>query len=400
MKRKVCFVVQRYGLEVNGGAELHCRQIAEHIKESVELEVITTKAIDYMSWKDEYVHKFEYINGVMVRRFSVKCQRNQKEFDEINGRFLYQGLTEDEEKDWMRKQGPLVPDLLNYIIENKNKYDVFVFFTYLYYQTIFGLESVKDKAILVPDAHDEPFLKMNIVKSLFQSPRAIFYNTIEEKRLVNEKFKNSSIKSEIGGAGIEIPNKIDSKLFKDKYQLDEYIIYVGRIDEGKNCHELFCYFDEYKKRNMNNVKLVLMGKSVINVPEREDLLNLGYVSDEEKFNGISGAKLLILPSKFESLSIVVLEAMALGTPVLVNAWCDVLKGHCIKSNAGLYYNNYFEFEGSLNFFLKHSETALNMGINGRKYVADNYQWNNIISKLTNLIDYVSQMNEHSTEREQ
>ncbi|MFR3729878.1 glycosyltransferase family 4 protein [Lacrimispora sp.] len=399
MKRKVCFVVQRYGLEVNGGAELHCRQIAEHIKESVELEVITTKAIDYMSWKDEYVHKLEYINGVMVRRFSVKCQRNQKEFDEINGRFLYQGLTEDEEKDWMEKQGPLVPDLLNYIIENRNKYDVFVFFTYLYYQTIFGLEFVKDKAILVPDAHDEPFLKMNIVNRLFQSPRAIFYNTIEEKKLVNEKFKNSNIKSDIGGAGIEIPNKVDSKQFKDKYQLDEYIIYVGRIDEGKNCHELFCYFNEYKKRNLNNVKLVLMGKSVINVPEREDILDLGYVSDEEKFNGISGAKLLILPSKFESLSIVVLEAMALGIPVLVNEWCDVLKGHCIKSNAGLYYNNYFEFEGSLNFLLKHSEIARNMGINGRKYVADNYQWNIIISKLTKLINYISELNEHSTERE-
>ena len=133
-----------------------------------------------------------------------------------------------------------------------------------------------------------------------------------------------------------------------------------------------------------------MGKSVIPVPERPDILNLGFVSEEEKYNGISGAKALILPSAFESLSISVLESLNLNVPVIVNGDCEVLKGHCIKSNAGLYYHNYFEFEGCLNYLLSHEKEYEQMRDNAREYIDKYFQWNIIVEKFKNIIEKVAQ----------
>ena len=152
---------------------------------------------------------------------------------------------------------------------------------------------------------------------------------------------------------------------------------------------MFKYFIEYKKRVKSDLKLVLMGKEVVPVPKHEDIISMGFVSDEDKFDGIQGAKALILPSKYESLSISVLEAMTLSVPVIVNGICDVLKGHCVKSNAGLYYRNYYEFETCLEYLLEHPAEYEIMCKNAARYVKDNFQWPDIMAKFDRLIEYVA-----------
>lgn len=387
---KICFVVQRYGLEVNGGAELQCRQFAEHLLSRYkDIHVLTTKAIDYMTWENVYEKDFEVINGIKVHRFSVDHPRNQKEFDEVNGRF-YQGLlkTKKNEYEWMEKQGPASSKLIQYIVDNKNEYDVFVFFTYLYYTTALGVKEVYDKAIVIPEAHDDPFYKMRIFDDVFLSVRGILYNTEEERQLIQKVYHNEHVPSLLGGTGVEIPDNISAERFKKKYKLDKYVIYVGRIDSAKNCHILFEYFQEYKKRNNNQLKLVLMGKTVIEIPKQEDIVSLGFVSDEDKFDGIAGAECLVLPSEFESLSMVVLEAMSVYTPVMVYGKCAVLRGHCIKSNGAFYYNNFFEFEGQLNYLLIDSKEKKQMVKNAYYYVQDNFRWEIIMQRLCKLISLV------------
>ena len=131
-----------------------------------------------------------------------------------------------------------------------------------------------------------------------------------------------------------------------------------------------------------------MGKEEITVPNNKNIVSLGFVSDQDKFDGISGAISLIMPSEFESLSMVVLEAMSLYTPVIVNGRCPVLKGHCIKSNGAFYYNNYYEFAGELDYILSHIQEKEIMCNNAKKYVEENYEWNSIVERLTSLIEEI------------
>lgn len=387
MAKKICFVVQRYGLEVNGGAELHARQLAERMLEKYsEVHVLTTKAVDYMSWKNEYEEDIEGINGVIVHRFPVEHERDIDVFNEINGEFLSGRMEPSREMEWIEKQGPYVPRLTQYLKDHEDEYDAFIFFTYLYYPTVMGVKEVAERAVIIPTTHDEPFLKMSIYDDVFTAPQGILFNTDEEKELVQKRYDNARIPHRVGAAGIEVPDDVDPQRFKEKYDLDDFVIYVGRIDEGKNCPKLFDYFTRYKQRNPSDLKLVLLGKEVIKVPEHEDIIPIGFVDDADKFDGMAAAKALILPSKFESLSFVVIESMLVRTPVLVNGECDVLRGHCIKSNGALYYIDYLEFESELNLILNDPALAHALCDNAFRYAKDDYTWERAVSNLSELIE--------------
>lgn len=382
---KIVFVVQRYGLEVNGGAEFHCRLVAEHLSKYFDVEVITTCAIDYMTWKNEYPSGIEILNGVCVRRFPVDYERDIPKFNKSSEKIFGNIHTYEDEIEWMKLQGPYSTKLLNYIQNNKDNYTYFIFFTYLYCTTFFGLPLVKEKALLVPTAHDEPPIYLSIFKSLFKNPRGFIYNTEEEKNVVVSQFQVANIPSGIVGVGIDTPDKIDAVSFVQKYKVDNFIIYVGRIDESKGCKELFDYFIRYKKEKKSSIKLVLLGKTIMKVPKHPDILSLGFVSEQEKFNGTKSAKLLIMPSKYESLSMVLLEAWLCNTAVLVNGKCDVLKGQCVRSNGGLWYTDYYEFKECLDLLLLNEKIRFKLGENGNKFTIENYGWDSIESKYLQFL---------------
>lgn len=391
MKKKVAFVVQRYGLEVNGGAELFTRELAEHTAHIYDVEIVTTKAVEYTTWKDEYKNDTDVINGITVHRFGVVEQRDVESFSEYGNTVLNNpDVTPEQEEKWLEMQGPYSTDLVRYIEENADNYDVFVFVTYLYYTTVKGLPKVRDKAVFIPTAHDEAAIHLKIYKELFKMPKAIFYLTKEEKDFVEKTFKNENITNNggLGGSGIELPANINRDRFRQERNIGEYIVYVGRLDVSKGCMQLFDYFARYKEENDSNIKLVLVGRQAMDVPESDDIISLGFVDDQYKFDVMAGAKFLIMPSEFESLSIVVLESMALSVPVLVNGRSAVLKGHCVRSNAGLYYTSYREFEGCINYMLKSPEFMAAMGKNGKKYVEDNYTWDVIINRFSAMIENV------------
>ena len=391
--RRIALVNQRYGLEVNGGSEYYTRLIAERLVDHYQVDVITTKAVDYTTWEDSYTADEEDINGVHVRRFSVKECR-AKDFNEYNGKYLARigagDFDEDAEKTWFQKQGPYCPDAIEYIKANKDNYDAFIFVTYLYYLSVMGIPEVAEKAIFIPTAHEEPFIHFRSFEKIFTLPKAYVFLTDEEKALVQGLFNCGNIPCKVMGTGVEIPCEPDEKAFREKYNIHgDYIIYVGRIDEGKDCPMMFKYFMEYKKRRPESgLKLVLMGKPVCEIPKHKDILSLGFVSEEDKFSGISGAKSLVLPSKFESLCISVLEAMTLSVPVIVNGICEVLKGHCLKSNGGLYYMNYFEFEGILDYIFSHDKEYEAMRSNARLYIDNNYRWEVIMRNFREVIDSI------------
>ena len=389
MKKKIAIINQRYGLEVNGGSELYSRQIAEKLIAKYDVEVLTSCAVEYVKWSNYYKEGVEQINGVTVRRFKTLHEREPKVFSALDSMMLSNPHIEEEiSEQWIEHMGPYCPELVEYVDKHQDEYEAIIVVTYLYYTAVKSIVRIKNKAIFIPTAHQEPFIHFDMYNYVFCAVVSFVFLTDEDKDLVHSIFHNEDVPYEVMGVGVEVPEVVDSERFKKKYNLDNYLIYVGRIDEGKDCPRLFKYFLEYKRRVKNDLKLVLMGKAVCDIPKSPDIISLGFVSEEDKFDGIKGAKALILPSKFESLSISVLEAMTLSVPVIVNGICDVLKGHCVKSNGGLYYKNYFEFEGCINYMMEHPEEYAIMCKNARKYVEDYFQWDDIMKKFDSIIERV------------
>ena len=387
MKKKILFVVQRYGLEVNGGSEAYCRQVAEKLSEMYDVSVLTTCAEDYVTWKNEYNEGTEIINNVTVIRKKVKKPRSQKEFLEIMEKLNNEKENIELGEKWEEAQGPYSPDLINFLEENKNNYECFIFMTYLYYSTYFGIKIAPQKSILIPTAHDEPTIYYKIFEEVFKIPKTILYLTETEKRFVQNKFKNENIYSDVIGVGIDINENVLDIDLKERFGIkDDYMVYIGRIDESKGCKEMFGYFKKYKKIYKNNLKLVLAGKKTMEIPKNEDIIELGFISETEKINLLKKCKLLVLPSQYESLSLSTLEAMYFSKPVLLNGKCEVLKDHVILSNGGLYYENKWEFIETLDYLIRNSKIAERMGENGRKYIDNNYRWDTIMKKLRKVIN--------------
>ncbi len=386
MTTKVAFVVQRYGLEVNGGAELLCRWIAELMRYDWTIEVVTTCALDYMTWANYYPEGEERLNDILVHRFPLSKSRDVIKFNKLCEKVFWNPHSREDEINWMKAQGPNSPELIKYIHENKNRYDAFVFFTYLYGTTFWGLPLVADKAFLVPTAHDEPPIYLSIFEELFSKPRGFIFSTPEEKDFLVNRFHIDCAYSDVVGVGIQFDPLFLERKSSELKLPENYVIYVGRIDESKGCKELFEFWDVYKKRNERYLKLLLVGRSQMEIPKRHDIISVGFISEEDKFTAISNAKCLIMPSRFESLSIAIMESWLCNRPVLVNGRCAVLKGQCRRSNGGLWYENYQEFAACLNLIVSNKNLSQKLAENGKRYTIDNYNCNRIKSKYIAIMD--------------
>ncbi len=388
---KIAFVVQRYGEEVNGGSELHCRMMAEKMTNHFEIEVITTCALDYVTWQNHYEPGASVINDVNVKRFPVDFPRNNEKFNAFSQHILNGKSSESEQLQWMDLQGPHSSKLLDYLKEAQETYDLIVFYTYLYWPTFHGSKIVPEKNILVPTAHDEPPIYLDIFKESFLNPQGLIFLTNAEKNFVNSHFNNKHIQNIVLGIGIEKLEVTEQQLqdFKNKYGLtNKYVLYAGRIEPAKGCDTLLEYFERFSTDNPD-IDLVLIGKEVMSVPKHEHIKSLGFLSDEEKNTAIKGAQVLLMPSQYESLSIAALEAWQLQTPLLVNAKSEVLKEHCLESKGGLYYDGPEEFAASLSKLLNDSSLRRSLRINGKKYVQENFRWSKIEKRFTDFMHKIS-----------
>jgi glycosyltransferase involved in cell wall biosynthesis len=198
---------------------------------------------------------------------------------------------------------------------------------------------------------------------------------------------NDGVPHVVVGVGSEVPAETSPERFRAKYGIaSPFVVYVGRIDENKGCKELFSHFERYARAVAGDLALVLMGHAVLPVPDHPRIRHLGFVSDQDKFDGIAAADALVMPSYFESLSMVALEAWALGKPVIANGRCDVLQGQCLRSNAGLFYESYEEFLETLSLVQSNRRLAAAMGRNGREYFQRHYAWPVIVRKYVDMID--------------
>lgn len=388
-KKKIAFVCQRYGKEVNGGAEAECRMYAERLSAWYDVEVITTCAQDHMTWENRYQPGIDTLNGVTIRRFRSNREREQNIFNSLSEKVICIEHSNAIEKRWLMEQGPYCPELVLYLSKHGKDYAAVLFMTYLYYPTVVGIQKCNAKnRILIPTAHDEWPIYQRQFRDVFRRADKLIYNAAAEKRFVEKLFNFTVGKPSITvGAGVDYPQGKLPDVEETFHIKEPYICYSGRIESTKGCGTLFDYFIQYKvSHKESKLKLVLTGKTAMEIPDRKDIVALGFVSEEEKYAVMKNSVAFVLASEFESLSIVVLESMLMGRPVLVNGKSEVLKDHCIKSNAGFYFMNYREFEGELDYLLEHSEVYEQMRENGKKYVHDCYQWESIMEKMRDLIE--------------
>ena len=156
MKDKICFVVQRYGEEIVGGSESECRMYAERLVPYYDVEVITSCAMDHISWRNDYPEGVSILNGVTVRRFRTVRERDLKEFSDLSVVLTQKSdHSREEDVDFEEKQGPMAPEALDWLCEHGSEYKMVLFMTYLYYLAAMGLPRYKGKSLLIPTAHDE-----------------------------------------------------------------------------------------------------------------------------------------------------------------------------------------------------------------------------------------------------
>jgi glycosyltransferase involved in cell wall biosynthesis len=388
---KVAIVVQRYGADINGGAELHARYVAEHLAPHAQVTVLTTCARDYVTWRDDYLPGIEEINGIQVRRFPVAHERDVKVFARRSEQVFENLHSHLDELKWLDAEGPTSTQLISHIRANRSEYDYFFFFSYRYYHAYHGARAVPEKAILVPTAERDHTIGLSIFSPVFRGVRALMYNSPEERRLIQAATGNDEVPEVVVGIGSDIPSRTQPDRFRQKFGITgRFALYVGRIDQNKGCNELFTYFLQALPALPKGLSLVLIGKEILPIPDHPRISHLGFVDDADKFDALAAADVLLMPSYYESLSMVTLEAWALGKPVLANGKCEVLRGQCIRSGAGLYYDNQAEFVETLKVIAEGRTLNLALGANGRAFFGRHYAWPVIVQKYLDMLDRLSQ----------
>ena len=425
---KIAFVIQRYGAELIGGSEYHCRLIAERLATRHQVDVLTTCARDYITWKNEYPEGEDRVRGVTVRRFPTDRTRDIESFNEYSDWIFHHDHSPAEETEWLQRQGPWSPALVSYLEQHHKSYDALIFFTYLYAPTVLGMKIDPARSILVPTAHDEPAIRLGLYREMFSLPGGIAYNTNVERGFLKQLFSVQAKVEETVGCGVELPpsrlhelprhdrgEKADSPaandadadadadaesngdgqlgsplsargaVFRRRHRLyGPFALYGGRIDPGKGCEELLDYFGSYAEAN-GDASLILMGLKLMPIPESPNVRFAGMLSETERFEALEAATVVVVPSPFESLSLLALESFSVGTPVLANARSEVVMDHCQRSNGGLYYRDRDEFNECLKLLVGNDRLRAAMGRLGRQYVRANYRWDVIMDKYDRLI---------------
>ena len=388
--QRIAFVAPRFSEKGTiGGAETLLKALAERCaKAGRQVDFLTTCATNHFTWANDVPPGVKDVNGMKVHFFAVNEDRDIAGFLDVQGR-IDKGVRvsrADEEK-WI-SNSVNSRTLIDHLRAHVADYDAIILGPYLFGVTYFGSRVAPAKTFLVPCLHDEVFAYLGIMKDMFLSVRGHLFNTAPERDLAQKLYGVKEAVSSVVGLGMDSFD-VDPQAFRRSRNMTApYIIYSGRRETLKGTPLLSAYMDTFRERTKRDVKLVFTGSGTIEAPDtlREHIIDLGFVSEQDKREAMAGALTFIHPSVNESLGIVLLEAWLARTPALVHATSKVLQDQCQRSNGGLWFKNYPEFEEELLLLLEQPALRNMLGESGRRFVESEYSWNAVEQRMFAALD--------------
>ncbi|GBF51515.1 glycosyltransferase, group 1 family protein [Leptospira ryugenii] len=386
MKPKIALVVSRYLPNVAGGAEKLAFDYVQILRHKYEIEVFTSCAKDYLTWKNEYPEGTEYFDGYPIHRFKVKKEREIEKMNRILDSLLQDLPKENEakEKEFIEEQGPFVPSLLENFLKREHEFALVILVGYLYYPIVELLPKLKIRSLIIPTFHEEPVLNLSIFEKVYRSDYFYSFNAPEELLVYQRRFRSTPNYTLIG-------TFLEETVFQNSTKEKEEIftvITMGRMEASKGYPELFQSIQSWEKRSdSSQINFVCLGNLYLPKSTVPQVVSLpGYISEKEKIQYIRKADLFVNPSPYESFSIAMMEAWANKIPVLVNGKSEVMRGHCLRSQGGLFYSDETSFHRMLSYFLNNRENAMRMGENGYQYVRLNFSKDIVRAKVFDLVN--------------
>jgi glycosyltransferase involved in cell wall biosynthesis len=384
---KLACVIHRFGADIAGGSEGHCRAIAHQLAAAHDVTVLTTCARDHVTWQNTYPEGRSRDGALQVVRFPVARQRSLHRFAELSEVVLSGRGSADDEAQWFRENGPDTPALLDHLDRHGQEYDRVLFWSFRYAPTFFGLPLVKSRSVLVPTAEEDPVIRLDTLEDFFALPGGYVFLTPEEAELVERRAGRRLVPSTVIGTGLEPAGPKPSRAALTAAGISPpFVLYLGRVDPNKGCGTLLRYFARREAEAPHAaVPLVMAGPVNMPIEAHPSVRVLGFVDPPLREALLAHASVLVVPSPYESLSLVLLEAWNTGVPALVNAGCRVLKGQLLRAGGGLYYRNFDEFASALDYLLAHQDEAAALGRQGLSYVEHEYRWPTVVSRLETLL---------------
>jgi glycosyltransferase involved in cell wall biosynthesis len=387
----VAFVTKAYGSDLVGGGETLVRQFSRRLMEhGYTVEILTTCVRDYRDWDEIYSPGLSLVDNVPVRRFLLRQTVDIHEHRRLGLRLAMRlAHTEADERRWFIT-GLHSPALYRHLQECGCDYRLTIILDYFVGLSLYALAANTGRTAIYPQLHKEPIAYLLSVRRLLNAAHGIMFNCVPERDFAHYELGVGNPNVALVGVGVETNPVGQPERFRRRYGIAQpFLLYVGRLDVVKNVPALITCFQAYKARMGGGLKLVLMGKGPLKLPQHPDVLSVGLGSEEDKFDAYAAALALCQPSLMESLSIVTLEALAQGTPVLAHGGNDVTRYHCLTGNCGLYFYGRDDFALAVDYLRTHPHACNQLGQNGRAYVLEHYSWDKVTQRLLDAVERFS-----------
>lgn len=373
----------RYGAGVVGGSESLSREIAAGLsRRGWDVEILTTCAVDHYTWSNQLPPGATKEDGLVVRRFetvhhpwritrevqlAIEAKRSSSleyQLNWLSGRFA-------------------VPDLFLHLLVHGSEYDHVVFSPYLFWTTTVCMPLVADHAVVIPCLHDEEYARLDVVRPVLSEPEKIWFLS-EPEHQVAHRLGPVAEHHVVVGAGIDPPSSYDPDGFRAKFGITRpFALYAGRRESDKGWDWLLSTFAEALPLSGVELDLVTVGVGEVSVPAQLQgrVIDLGFLSDEDRDNAFAAATVYLQPSRMESFSRSVMEAWLAGTPVLATAEGEVVAWHCERSGGGLTFNNGHDLAAELRKVCSTPDEAAAMASKGREYVLREYSWPVVLDRI-------------------